>query len=383
MIRTFFEVQNRTEGITYLPLFEKIEDTNWNCSRLNDEHLKLNRNVVSIEDIRIFDVAQKSKTHDNSYEIKIINDFLKDQVYCVIGLMIRKVRSKSEVFYFIMLPNAQNTPKLFLIKKHRETSGTIDNHTKIGLFLSSLDNNTSNSEKSHDYVCDVILPGLLGENLFPFRLYVPRENHISIIGNSAMKSYELKKNEYNNLTGHNSITKYSARQIQRKRRDLNDLESERKHNFKPLSGSVQLTEPVFQRFVASDDYEAYLNNRNHFGIKSLDSGGRIAIQPLLVPLNTELTTPISLSEMHIVTTMKDVFKIKHNFSTLSAAINQFKRRCDDDGIIGENFDNILAAVASKLLEDISWQMVAEKPIPHSFKTIKVDVDQVITIQYSY
>jgi hypothetical protein len=166
--------------------------------------------------------------------------------------------------------------------------------------------------------------------------------------------------------------KQMKREDRDKKRKLNSLSG----GVLVEAGSVVLTDCAFQKLKASDNYDAFMKEKRVSGIRSVDSGGLVALHPLLIDANSEMTFPVALSEMHTVTTIKDVFKIEHTFTTITSAIEKFQLNCEEIGIVGDGYQKVLSAVASVLLEDISWRMVAEESVEQFLKTIKVDIDQV-------
>jgi hypothetical protein len=375
MIQHFFSVPNRANKITRLPLFETFENTNWRgvINTAEITHQSQFHKVYSMTDLIILNVRrEKSVTIQDKQKIK---DLLAGTVFCIVGLFIRVERSRSKVYYLVMLPSANILKiNLFLIQKHRDCTNTIDKRMLITENIQNL-SDCNNWAFPHDLVCDVILPDENQENLW-FQFFVPRPHQIQIIGNLSLKDDPAKIFEYNRLTGKLAVLMLSGRQIKRKENDkkkrLNTISSDAMVG----SNSLVITDGAFQILKASDDYDAYMKEKRVSGIRSADSGGRVALYPLLIDKNSEMTIPVALSEMHIVTTIKDVFKIEHTFTTITSAIEKFELSCKKLGIIDDSFQTALAAVASVFLEDVSWRMVAEESVEHFLKTLKVDIDQV-------
>jgi hypothetical protein len=374
----YFVIPNLSGGYSQLPLFETIENSNWQIVSSVDhfEQSKL-RKKFTLQDVKVFDI------HDDSADSNVdaINSLISDGVFCVVGLVIRKNKSKSRVFYMIMLPSmdiSDVVSNIYLIRKHRRTTGTIDRRFNIATKVRNQDS-CKFWDIPHDLVCDIDLPHTDESlaNLMCYQLFVPRANCIQVIGNSSLRSDVDKKFEYNKLTGKVEIMVKSKSQMNRIERDKKPKLGSHKTRSLDGAGAVVLTDSVYQAFIASDDYDIYIANRGVYGVRSPDSGGRVALYPMILDTKSEINMPVALSEMHTVTTIKDVFSVKHTFSTLSSAISLFEENCLAEGITGDTFNITKAAVASKLLEDISWQIVAEECCAtQSFKTVKVDIDQV-------
>jgi hypothetical protein len=369
MDRHFLVIPNRLGTLTQLPLFESFENTNWGEVI---ENVSNTRKVYSLADAKLFAISKGNSLKD----IEVIVSLLLDSVFCIVGLLIRRIKLRMKVFYIVMFPSDDtNNSKLYIVQKHTKTTNSIDRHMHISDILKNVDE-SANWHFPHDLICDILLPDVDDENPFGFQLFVPRRGNIQLIGNMSLKDDASKVFEFNRLTGKFAAKVLSGQQLKRKERDM---KSKLKcHNSNSRSGSVALSDGVYQALKANDDYDAYLKERGVFGIRSSDSGGRVPLHPLLTDNDPPTALPVALSEMHIVTTIKDVFSINHTHSTLVTAIDLFELNCKTIGIVNEEFQKVLADVASLLLEDISWRLVAEDSCQQSLKTVKVDIDQVFS-----
>jgi hypothetical protein len=360
-------------------MFETIENTNWQSISSAEHFQQLNqRKKFTLQDVTVLDINQPSHREN----IDTINILISNGIFCVIGLLIRKFKSNSKVFYMVMFPSldmSNTVSNIYLIRKHRETTGSIDKRFDIASKIRNQDF-CKFWDIPHELVCHLDLPDSDESlaNSLCYQLFVPRANFIQVIGNSSLRNEVLKNYEYNKLTGKLEVLVKSRSQLNRLERDTKI--KARSSNMGPANGAgaVVLTDSTYQAFRASDDYDDYIAHRGVYGVRSPDSGGRVALYPMLLNASKSKTAmPVALSEMHTVTTIPDVFSVKHTFTTLSSAVHSFRNKCLTEGITGDKYEEMIAAVASKLLEDISWQIVAEECCEtQHFKTIKVDIDQV-------
>jgi hypothetical protein len=362
-------LQNRLGTFTQLQLFESIENTNW--GKVTENASSSSRKVYSLADAKLLRVSKEKYAAD----IEDIVSLLSDSVFCIIGLLMRRVKLRTAVFYIIMFPSDDvKNLRLYLIQKHRSTTNSIDRHMHISDIIKN-NQECKDWKYPHELICDILLPDVDDKNPFCYQLFVPWRGYIQLMGNMSLKDEASKIFEYNRLTGKLAVNVLSVQQLKRKMRDKKAKTSSPSST--SVTGSVTLTDCVYQALKVSDDYDAYLKERGVAGIRSFDSGGRVSLHPLLIDKDSAITIPAALSEMHIVTTIKDVFSVNHTHSTLVAAIDLFQRNCNAIGLEKGDFETVLANVASLLLEDLSWKIVAEDSCEQLLKTIKVDIDQVL------
>jgi hypothetical protein len=357
---------------TQLPLHETFNETRWRPSNCEDPQ-KLYSPLPG-----------KNETLSDPIEIETL---LKESLFVVIGTIIQKITEQNPiVYYLVLLPNQKKTKSVFFVQKHRNATESINKRFKIASVLKNL-NDPMCWKIPHQRVYLHFIDG----NECPFDLFVVA-HQVILIGCGNLRNQEVKVNEFdylvtgrrsNELQSRQQVRTKAAAALKQKRLEPNDVLSFKHDRVIPNAHAFTLNENTRNRFLngqhSSDCTDPI---RSGYGIRSVDSGGLVKLFPIISDQD-ESSEPIPLtkSEMHVVTENPNVFHIKHSFRTINAAIENFRTKCEESGETPERIDELLGAIASRFLEDISWQLVADSTVnaDHLFKNIQVDIDQVSSI----
>jgi hypothetical protein len=307
----------------------------------------------------------------DSIEICLTHEETKEKLKCVYGILgiaIQQIENEKVVyFYMVVIPNKLQQFNVLFIKHSWNTTDTLYRKLEMKNVLSNL-NEPMKWKIPHDYVCSVPMPS----SDFLFALYL-NVGCISLVGTENINIASAIINDFNKhmLTDFEAIEN-SRRSVERAERYQMSLKSRRMSVSNSSASAITLPENVASKFLCGADIELLAEKHGRLGIRSKDLGGKTKIIPILTQVTAELNPTITQSEMHIVTRMPNVFKSEHSFTTLANAIRKLRENCPEDKV-----DEIMGAVASRLLEDIGWRVVAEQPESHSIKEISVDIDQVI------
>jgi hypothetical protein len=382
-----------TVGFSQLKMFKRSSETKWKlCSEQIDENsvFKLDRAAVICD-------PQESET------------LLKKSVYGVLALAIGSDDVEGTVLYYLINIPHQTKLDICYVRKHYKATDTINKRFNASTILNNWQSNIYISEPNQSLrkqtkmipllsLCKNYIKGVWCE------LFVSQDP-IDIIGVGEFTERNSSIREYDRLVSGEILELCESRRAKAKKRVAQDtgghkININRKINRVPNSGTSFVVPKLVGVHLCSHDKllqkpktlslkrkfingtEVPINNDNTIkkrppGIFSDDSGGRNAVIPLICGGFTGTDLPVVLSEMHIVTTVPDVFKIKHSPTTIKNAIDEFQLECMDKYFLSEKeFERILGAVSSKFFEDISFQIVEDPPSEHIFKSLKLDVDQV-------
>jgi hypothetical protein len=339
-----------------LELFLNCDETEWKSRKFQTSSIK--SILYGIQDVKIIE--------DKTEVSKIITG-----IHSIAGLFISKIdNATAKYYYMIMIPNSFKQFNLFLVLH----SWDITTKLYQKLCMNEVVSNLSHSIQwkiPHDFICSIVLP-----NQETWFAAYGCCGILEVVGTNNIRNSKSMHWEFNNLVnGSNSKQTKTLRQINsNKRYEANKVFS-KTFTSNSNSASLLLPEEIAKKFLTGRDItDGSFELDGNFGIKSKDLGGRTKIIPILSNLPGIENPTISQSEMHIVTELPDAFKIKHTFSTLSKAIGLLRLQCPDN-----QQDDIIGAVASKFLECIGWRMVEEDSVPHKFKELKIDIDQVLII----
>jgi hypothetical protein len=353
---------------TQLPLHRPFHETRWQGTNSDDP---LSKHTP---------LPGKNETISDASEISML---LGKSLFLVVGIIIQKLlERKPIVFYLVVIPNQNNMSSLYFVKKHRKATESINQRLKIAAVLKNL-----SAPLYWDIPHERVYMHFLDENDFPFDFFVAKK--VLLIGNGDMRNHEMKVNEYDYLiTGKHSAELKSRQQLRNKtatilkkqRLETSDCFSFKHDRATPNAHAFTLNEQTRNRFLSgkhSSDCTSKI--RGGFGIRSDDSGGLVKLYPIISDRDeSSEPVPLTKSEMHVVTEVPNVFKIKHSFKTIHAAIENFRTMSEESGLSNKEIDVALGAIASRFLEDISWQLVSDSTAnaDHLFKNILVDIDQV-------
>jgi hypothetical protein len=180
------------------------------------------------------------------------------------------------------------------------------------------------------------------------------------------------------LTGAKPTLHLSDCQIKRKRQQEQCPTECLQGNGKAIrTHSFQIPAYISAEIYTEEKSFVTLKKKGRYGIKSENSGGRVAVVPVSTSKYGSNKKSIPLSEMHVVRDVPEAFMLQHTISTLSTAIDAL----DDKLALISKKDvarRIRGAVSATLLTDISWRMVDDDrdTCPHKFKNVQIDIDQV-------
>jgi hypothetical protein len=379
-----FECQ--TYGYSELKLFERGEDTCWSHHQNN---ILSNNNIERryfFNDISVIN------------EVDQISTLLSGKVYGCVGVAVFKALDNDCIYYYlVMIPNNQRKFNLFFILNKCKITSCLYKRFDMVNSIHKLQD-PQNWTLPHERVC----VEFIGDKMFAF---FALSSKLQLFGHNNVKCARSVLCEFNQITigtdlnpilNRKQATKINKRSLER------DISSKNNSKRKALGSSpesyvmpIQTTRQFLDGRDITDKSGYKLSNRNskdylsgkdikdvngnsikikgfrgRFGNRSVDCGGNVAIVPVLSNLDGSVAD-ITRSEMHVVTTMPDVFSLKHSFSTLHRAITKLREQCPID-----DWKEVQGAVASNLLEDVSWRMVEDTPSEHVIKQLKVDIDQV-------
>jgi hypothetical protein len=378
-----FECQ--TYGYSELKLFERGEDTCWVFHHSNLSNYNIERRYF-FNEISVIDNTEQ------------IAELLSGKVYGCVGVAVHKSSNSYCIYYYlVMIPNGQRKFNLYFVLNKCKQTGGLYKRFDMSNSIHKLEAPQSWT-LPHEKVC----VEMFGDKLFVF---FALSSQIELFGYGNVKNSNSVLREFNHITiGADINPILNRKQISniQKRTLEHDVLCENVLKRKALGKSPEsyvMPNHTTRQFLdgaditdksgyklSNRDSQAYLRGevvkdvngnqvkikgfKGRFGNRSKDCGGKVAIVPVLSNLDGSVAD-ITRSEMHVVTTIPNIFSLEHSFKTLHRAISALRETCPV-----ADWKEVQGAVASYLMEDVSWRMVEDPPCEHVIKQLKVDIDQV-------
>ncbi len=146
-------------------------------------------------------------------------------------------------------------------------------------------------------------------------------------------------------------------------------------------GSHEIPQKIINRLLTESCADINESCESKFGIKSNNSGTLCHVVSVTNNDDTDKKEIDSYISDFYVSKFDKVYATIHSPSTIFAAMDAVNLQLSDLKVEHDRCEEVRGAIADKLLEDISFQIVAEDSLPHLFQSMKVDIDNVRNVYY--
>lgn len=281
------------------------------------------------------------------------NFISRSPVYAVAGKLIKfKTATQNyDEFYLVVAPHIESDKRLiFFIPRYDQVTNTIDKrYAKLSFRILPISDVTCSME-----IVEVFLCG---------------KKHLR-----SPLSKALKWDELNTTTIKSTVC--NPRLEKRQRGGCDHVANLRKRQDRS-DGSHEVPQNIINRLLAESCTDINESCETKFGIKSKDSGTLCHVVAMSTSTEFEQKMMDTYISDYYVSKFEKAYETIHTPSTIFSAIEAVNAQLIEMKVDDTRCDEVRGAIADKLMEDVSFQIVAEDSVQQRFQSLKTDIDNVI------